>query len=173
MHIVRVHEQTCTCGLYQEYLIPCCHALAALYSCGVSLQDERFHLVPAWYKPLAILSAYDYIEIGMNEFGEDVTIHTGLRAIDITRLDDYAVQESGSSTLDEDPFADLVVDPPEVPRRSGRQRTKRREAGDGKGPLSKPQKPQTCSVCSEPGHNKLRCKRLQILEGDTPGLGVM
>jgi hypothetical protein len=125
VHIVQVYEQTCTCGLYQEYLIPCCYALAALYSYGVSLQDERFYLVLAWYKPLAILLAYDYIEIGMNEFGEDVTIHTGLQAIDITRLDDYAVRESGSSALDEDLFADLVVDPPKVPRRSGRQRTKR------------------------------------------------
>jgi hypothetical protein len=137
------------------------------------LQGERFHLVLAWYEPLSILSAYDYIKVGTNEWGEDVTIHTGLQAIDITRLDDYAVVENGSSSLDEDPFADLVVDPPDVPRRSGRQRTKRREAGDGKGPLVKPQKPQICSVCSKPGHNKRKCKRLQILEGDTLGLGVM
>jgi hypothetical protein len=135
------------------------------------LQDERFHLVLAWYKPLSVLSAYDYIEIGMNEWGEDVTMHTGLQAIDITQLDDYAVVDNPS--LDEDPFADLVVDAPDVPQQSGRQRTKRREAGDGKGPLLKPRKLQTCSVCSEPRHNKLTCKCLQILEGDTLGLGVI
>jgi hypothetical protein len=50
---------------------------------------------------------------------------------------------------------------------------KRRQASDGKGPLSKTPKQQTCSVCSEPGHNKKRCTRLQILEGDTVGLGVI
>jgi hypothetical protein len=70
--------------LFQKYLIPCCYALAALYSCSISLQDERFHLVLAWYKPISILSAYDYIEIGQNEWGKDVIVHTGLRAIDIT-----------------------------------------------------------------------------------------
>jgi hypothetical protein len=93
--------------------------------------------------------------MGMNGWGEDVTMHAGLRAIDITCLDDYAVIETGFPSLDEDPFADLVVDPLDVPRRSGRQRTKRREAGGGKGPLSKPWKPQTCSVCSEPGHKMI------------------
>ena len=32
--------------------------------------------------------------------------------------------------LDEDPFADLVVDPSVVPKHHGRRRTRRREAGD-------------------------------------------
>jgi hypothetical protein len=90
--------------------------------------------------------------------------------VDITRLDDYAAE---SPSLDEDPFADLVVEAPDVHIKQGRRRTRRREAGDGKGPVSKPRKQQTCSVCSEPGHNRLRCQRLQILEGDAIGLGVI
>jgi len=75
--------------------------------------------------------------------------------------------------LDEDPFEDLVVDPPVVPKHHGRRRTRRREASDGQGPVLKPRKSQICSVCSETGHNRSTCKRLQILEGDTVGLGVM
>jgi hypothetical protein len=43
----------------------------------------------------------------------------------------------------------LVVD------HQGQRRTKRREAGDSKGPLPKPRKAQTCSICSETGHNSL------------------
>ena len=44
------------CGLYQDYLIPYCHALAALYHCDISLQDERFQLIPIWFLPLSILT---------------------------------------------------------------------------------------------------------------------
>jgi hypothetical protein len=61
----------------------------------------------------------------MNDFWKDVTIYIGLQAINITRLDDYAVWKSGSSVLDEDLFADLVVDLLEVPQCSSRQHTKR------------------------------------------------
>lgn len=93
-----------------------------MYNCGISLQDECYHLVPAWYAPISILSAYDYIEIGQNEWGEDVTVHTGLRAVDITRLDDYAAE---SLSLEEDPFADLVVEALDVYIKQGRRRTKR------------------------------------------------
>jgi hypothetical protein len=104
-----------------------------------------------------------------NEWGEDVTIHTSLRGIDITNLDTIVVD---NLLLDEDPFGDLVIRAPEVPRRRGRP-SKRRQAGDGKGPLFKAPKPQACSVCSEPGHNRKTCSRLQILESDTAGLGVI
>jgi hypothetical protein len=45
--------------------------------------------------------------MGKNEWGDDVTIHTGLCGIDITSLDTYIVD---SPPLDEDPFADLVVE---------------------------------------------------------------
>lgn len=77
--------------------------------------------------------------MGQNKWGEDVIVHTGLMAIDITQLDDYAVENH--LPLDDDPFADLVIEAPNVPRKAGRPRTKRREAGDGKGPLSKLRKP--------------------------------
>lgn len=147
----------------------CCYALAALYHYRISLQDKQYHLILAWYKPISLLSAYDYIEIGQNEWGDDVTIHIGLCGIDITHLDDCVVD---NPLLDEDPFIDLVVEAPDVPRLRGRH-AKRRQAGDGKGPLFKAPKPQTYSVCNEPGHNKRSCTRLQILEGDTVGLGVI
>jgi hypothetical protein len=169
VHIVRIHEQTCSCGLYQEYLILCCHALAALYHCRISLQDDRYHLVPAWYKPISLLTAYDYIEMAQNEWGEDVTIHTGLCGINITNLNTIVVD---NLLLDEDPFSNLVIRALEVPRRRGRP-SKRRQASDGKGPLFKAPKPQACSVCSEPRHNRKTCSRLQILESDTAGLGVI
>jgi hypothetical protein len=44
-------------------------------------------------------------------------MHIGLWAIDITRLNDYAVIENGSrsSPLNKDLFADLVVNPLDVP----------------------------------------------------------
>ena len=134
------------------------------------MYDKQYHLIPAWYKPASLLSAYDYIEISQNEWGDDVTIHTGLRGIDIIGLDTYAVDNP--LLLNEDPFADLVVEAPDVPRQQGR-RAKRRQAGDGKGPLFKPPKQQTCSACSEPGHNRKTCTCLQILEGNTAGLGVI
>jgi hypothetical protein len=124
VHLVRVHEQTCTCGLYQDYLIPCCYTLAALYHCGISLQDKKFHLIPPWFDPISILIAYDYIEIGQNEWDDDVIVHTGLQAVDITSLAEYAIDDAVDLPLD-DLFADLVVEPPEVPKHQGRRRTKR------------------------------------------------
>jgi hypothetical protein len=168
VHIVKVHERTCTCGLYQEYLLPCCHALVALYASKIGLHDG-FDLIPSWYKPISVLTAYDYLFHGLNEFGEDVVMHTGLRAIDITHLEDFTTI---TTDLDEDPFADLVVEPPAVSKKRGR-RPKRREAGDGKGPFQKVQKPQVYSVCYELGHNKKRCKELIRLEGNSIGIGII
>jgi hypothetical protein len=110
--------------------------------------------------------------MGQNEWGEEVTMHTSLQAIDITCLSDVVVDNAADLSLYEDPFADLVLDPLAVRKQQGRRRTKRREAGDGQGPLLKLRKPQTCSVYNKPSHNKKSCKRLQILEGDTVGLGV-
>jgi hypothetical protein len=134
------------------------------------LKDEVYHLIPGWYSSASLLTAYDYIEIGENEWGDSITIHTGLRAIDVTRLNEYAEPNWDPK----DPFADTnAVALLEVRKLPGRRRTKRRKAGDGKGPLVKPRKAQTCSVCSATGHNKLRCTRLTILEGDTAGLGVL
>jgi hypothetical protein len=95
-------------------------------------------------------------------------VFTGLRAVDITRLDDYSAAPAGSP----DPFADLVVDPPEVPKLRGKQK-KRREAGDSKGPIKKLSKPKKCKLCDEPGHNRATCKRLIQLEGESIGLGVI
>jgi hypothetical protein len=111
--------------------------------------------------------------MGQNEWGEDVTIHTGLCGIDITNLDTKVVDNPPlGEEPSEDPFANLVVEAPKVPQRRGR-RSRRRQAGDGKGPLFKVPKPQACSVCSEPGHNRKTYNRLQILEGDAAGLGVI
>jgi len=140
-----------------------------LYACKVGLHDG-FNLVPAWFKPLSLLTAYDYLYESQNELGESVTVFTGLRAVDITRLSDY--EDVPARLGSPDPFADLVIDPPEVPKLRGRQR-KRREAGDGKGPIKKLTKPQKCKLCNEPGHNRATCSRLIRLEGDTIGLGVM
>jgi hypothetical protein len=60
VHIVKIHEGHCTCGLYQDYLLPCFHALAALYACKVGLRDG-FDLIPSWFEPLLLLTAYDYL----------------------------------------------------------------------------------------------------------------
>lgn len=166
-HIVKVHEQTCTCGLYQDYLLPCCHALAALYQSKVNMHGP-FQLIPSWFEPVSVLTAYDYLEHGQNEWGEDIIIHTGLRAVDIDRLDD---DPPAAELLYEDPFKDLQVNPPIVGKRKGKK-GKRRTAGDGKGPLNKPPRTQGCGVCGEPGHNRITCKRLVILEGTADGIGI-
>ena len=65
-----------------------------------------------------VLTAYDYLVQGQNEFGEDAIVHTGLRAIDITRLDEYT-NPNTNPDLD-DPFKDIVVEPPHVPKKRGR-----------------------------------------------------
>jgi hypothetical protein len=150
-------------------LIPCCHALTALYHCGIGLNDTRFNLIPAWFEPISVLGAYDYIANTINEFNEEVIIHIGLQAIDITRLDDY---EDCTTPLVDDSFADLVVEPLEIRATRGRRPKKRREAGDGKGPFEKRRKEQVCSLCNEPRYNRKTCKRPIELEGNTPGLGV-
>jgi hypothetical protein len=100
-------------------------------------------------------------------------LHTGLRTIDVTRLDEFTTtcNNTRATGLDDDPFADLVVEPPPVPEKRGRKQ-KLREAGDGKGPLEKVQKPKVCSVCDEPGHNK-KCKMLIRLEGESARLGII
>jgi len=97
-------------------------------------------------------------------------VHTGLRAVDITRLGDH--EPTDAVVGSPDPFADLVVDPPDVPKLRGKQK-KRREASDSKGPIEKLTKPQVCRLCNKPGHNKATCKRLIQLEGETLGLGVL
>jgi hypothetical protein len=66
-------------------------------------------------------------------------VFTGLQAVDITRLSDY--ETTGAAAAGSlDPFADLVVDLLEMPKLCGKQK-KRREAGDGKGPIKKLSKP--------------------------------
>jgi hypothetical protein len=150
VHIIKVYEQTCTYGLYQEHLLPCCHALTALYASKISLHDG-FDLIPSWFEPIIVLGAYDYLSQDQNEFGEDVMVHIGLQAIYITRFDEYT---TGSTDLDlDDPFRDIVVEPPPVPKKRGKQQ-KRREAGDEKDPLQKVQRQQVCSQCDQLGHNK-------------------
>jgi hypothetical protein len=72
-----------TYGLYQDYLLTCCHALTALYASKVGLHNG-FDLVLAWFEPLSLLIAYNYLYKGQNEHGEAVTVFTGLRAINIT-----------------------------------------------------------------------------------------
>lgn len=99
------------------------------------MKDEVFKLVPPWFSPISLLTAYDYIETGQNEWGDEITVHTGLRAVDVTQLHEFAQPEWDP----EDPFADTTtLTAPEVQKLPGRRRTKRREAGDGKGPLVKP-----------------------------------
>ena len=112
--------------------------------------------------------------MAQNEWWEDVTIHTSLCGIDITNLDTKVVDNAllNEDLFSEDLFSNLVVNALEVPQRRGRP-LKRQQAGDGKGPLFKAPKPQTYRVCNEPGHNRKTCSRLQILEGDTAGLGVI
>jgi hypothetical protein len=119
---------------------------------------------------LSLLTAYDYLYQGQNEFSEPVIVHIGLQAVDITRLSDFEPADPIAGSLD--PFVDLVVDLLEMPKLRGRQK-KQREAGNGKGPIKKFSKPQVCKVCNEPGHNRATCTRLIRLEGDTPGLGVL
>ena len=149
--------------------MPYCYALTALYTSKIGLRDG-FDLIPSWFEPLEVLGAYDYLVQGRNEEGEEVMIHIGLRAIDINCLDEYT---AGPTDPDfEDPFADIEVEPPPVPKKRGKQ-GKRREAGDGKGPLHKPQREQVCSICSVVGHNKKKCKKLLRLEGEASRLGVL
>jgi hypothetical protein len=82
----------------------------------VGLNNAKFNLIPAWFEPILVLRAYDYIADTINEFKETI-IHISLRAIDITRLDDC----KGRTTPQvDDPFADLVVKPPEVKKTRGR-----------------------------------------------------
>lgn len=153
--------------------MPCCHALAAIYHCGLKLSDP-FNFIPSWFQPIYLLQAYEYIEESINEHGETVICYIGLRAIDITELEASSGALGGAIGLgeDEDPFADLVVEPPVIPKKKGRK-GKRRQAGDGKGPLHKHQKPQTCKVCGEQGHNRLTCTKLTELEGGAPGMGII
>jgi hypothetical protein len=61
-----------------------------LYHCGISLKDKVYRLIPRWYSSASLLTVYDYIEMDKNEWGDLITIYTGLRAIDVTRLDNYA-----------------------------------------------------------------------------------
>jgi hypothetical protein len=126
-----------------------------------------FRLIPTWFEPASVLSAYNYIEHTQNEWGDDIIIHTGLRAVDISQLKD----EPGEASEDEDPFKDLEIEPPTVRKHKGRQ-GKRRKAGDGKGPLNKGQQAQVCGVCGEQGHNRKTCSRLTILEGTSQGIGI-
>jgi len=169
VHIIKIHDRHCTCGLYQDYLLPCCYALAALYACKVGLHNG-FDLIPAWFKPISLLTVYDYLSLGSNEYGEPVMVHTRLQAVDITCLGDHKPTDAVVGSPD--PFADLVVDPPDVLKLRGKQK-KRREASDGKGPIKKLTKPQICKLCNKPGHNKATCRQLIQLEGETLGLGVL
>jgi hypothetical protein len=95
-------------------------------------------------------------------------IHTGLQAVDISRLE---VNQTTEPQSDKDSFKDLQVDPPIVRKRKGKK-GKRCTAGDGKRPLNKAQRIQGCSICGEPGHNWKTCAQLIILEGTVQGIGI-
>jgi hypothetical protein len=99
--------------------------------------------------------------------GDDIIIHTGLRAVDISQLKDGP----GETSEDEDPLKVLEIEPPIVRKRKGRQ-GQRCKAGDGKGPLDKAERAQVCGVCGEQGHNRKTCSRLTILEGTSQGIGI-
>jgi len=77
VYIIRVHNRHYTCGLYQDYLLPCCYALAALYAYKVSLHN-KFDLILAWFEPLSLLTVYDYLYKGQNKHSKAVTVFTGL-----------------------------------------------------------------------------------------------
>ena len=138
-----------------------------MYQCKVSLHGP-FQLIPSWFEPVSVLTAYDYLEHSQNKWGQDIIINTGLQAIDINRLE---VDEPVEQELDEDPFKDLDIDPPIVRKRKGRK-GKRRTAGDGKGPLNKAQRVLGCGICGDPGHNRKTCTQLVILEGTAQGIGM-
>ena len=76
-------------------------------------------MIPSWFEPVSVLTAYDCLEHSENEWGQEIMIHTGLRAIDINQLE---VDQPVEQELDEDPFKDLEVDPPIVRKRKGRKR---------------------------------------------------
>ena len=98
--------------------MPCCHALTALYASKIGLRDG-FDLIPSWFEPLEVLGAYDYLVQGRNEEGEEVIIYIGLQAIDINCLDEYI---AGPIDLDfKDPFVDIEVEPPPIPKKRGKQ----------------------------------------------------
>jgi hypothetical protein len=141
-----------------------------LYACKVGLHNG-FNLIPAWFNPLSLLTAYNYLYKSQSESSEPIIVFIGLQAVDITHLDDYKARPAGPARS-LDPFADLVVDPLEVLKLCGRQK-KRREAGDSKGSIKQLSKLQTCKVCNEPGYNKATYKRLIQLEGESIRLGVI
>jgi hypothetical protein len=43
-HVVDLKEKTCTCGGFQERLIPCCHAIAACLWQG----DDPYDYIHEW-----------------------------------------------------------------------------------------------------------------------------
>jgi hypothetical protein len=75
-------------------------------------------LIPSWFEPVSVLTAYNYLEHGENEWGKEIMIYTGLRAIDINRLE---VDQPVEQELNEDPFKDLQIDLPIVCKRKGKK----------------------------------------------------
>ena len=135
IHTVRCQEYYCTCRQFQEWLLPCSHAITAIHFAKRAVHEW---IAPFW-EPMyvALGTAYQNQEAG------DGYINNHMRTI---KIDDIMPD-----------FCDEICLPPLAkPKRKGRHQKKRKEKGDRP---ERTQGPQAYTRCSQTGHNKKNAKK--------------
>ena len=135
---VDIYNRTCTCGKFQELLIPCCHAVKFLTHANLTLPEtycSHIHTVN-WFQQMYT------VEDDNNDY----------RSVTTTKALIHDFAHANGIEL-------IGLIPPTVEVQRGRKRKKRIES------QSKSTKTRTtnattvvCPVCQKPGHRRENCR---------------
>jgi hypothetical protein len=132
IHIVKCQDFECTCGHFQEWLLPCSHAITTIRFAQRAVHEW---VAPFWEPPyVALGTAYQLRETG------DGYINNHMRTI---KIDDIPLP----SFCDDECFP-----PPLKPKKAGLNQKKRKEKGDK--PESTQNKLYSYTHCGRTGHNR-------------------
>jgi hypothetical protein len=131
-HTVKCQDFECTCGHFQEWLLPCSHAITAIRFAQRAVYEW---VAPFWESTyVALGTAYQQQETG------DGYINNHMRTI---KIDDIPLPLFCNNEC---------FPPPPKPKKAGPNQKKRKEKGDK--PESTQDQPYSYTRCGRTGHNK-------------------
>ncbi|KAK3031668.1 hypothetical protein RJ639_035036 [Escallonia herrerae] len=135
-HIVDIRNRCCLCRGWQQYGLPCAHAVAALLSCRQNV--HRF--TENWFTVTTYRKAYSQ------------TIHP---IPDKTLWKEMLMLEGqpGEGSISEGSISEVVINPPKSLRPPGRPRKRRVRAED----RGRAKRVVHCSRCNQTGHFRTTC----------------